>query len=138
MSRAALDLTKCKDVYRHGEITICMTWIDAGNDGSEPCMVIIPTRRMDKNKARPFVIPLSSLFKYDDPKYLAFVCSEIAMLLGLDGSRSAIRIGDLINNYMDELGQMPNRPEIDRYVAADAILTDLDGKTTEFAITDHH
>ena len=137
MGIPALDLTKCHKVYRHGDITVCMTWF---NDGEEidPCIVLVPTYRMGYGKCIPCVVALSALYKYDDARYLAQRSGEFAKTLDLDNSGGAMKVADVINNYLDELCNMPPRPEIDKYVAADAIVTDENGKEKVFEITDHN
>src|SRR5690606_10985945 len=68
MSGHILDLTKYAFVRRLGDITVYGTWVGPSVDESEPCLVLVPTHRI--NGCRPIVVALSAAYKYDDPRYL--------------------------------------------------------------------
>lgn len=133
--RPALDLTKCFKVFERGEFRVCLTWFSHSDTEDEPCMVILPAHRA---VIRPVVLALSSIYKYDDPRYLAAMSFKYAEVLGMSGSSSAIKIGEIINDYLDDLGKMPARPTFDAFVGADAIITHADGKQEHFEIMDNH
>lgn len=135
-AKPLLDLAKCHKIYRKGELVCFLTWANYDDDTTEPCMVLLPKNGIKHRLHKPCVVALSSIYKYDDGQYAARISAAFADALGLTDSKGAFKVFDLIDNYIDELGQMPPKPEHGQYVAADAILTDENGKKRVFEITE--
>ncbi len=74
------------------------------NDGQptrEPALGIFPVKM---GRVPIFAIPLSSAYKYTDPKYMMETCFKIAEMFNMHPDAFIVnRIADLIMNWMPEL-----------------------------------
>lgn len=135
----ALDLTKTHKKRVLGDITVWFTWFGEDPRESEPCMVLTPTMRTGVGRSSPGVVLLSNLWKYNEsPKFLLQTAMRFTQAMGMtDDIRNVHKVADIIYDHLDDLAMMPERPNEDRFVAADAVLTGEDGRSQEFEILDH-
>lgn len=140
MSTVALDLTKTHKHRLLGDIAVWFTWYNHGTtEQPEPCMVLTSANRTGVGRGKPCVVLLSNLWMYNEsPRFLLRTAMNFAQALGMtDDMMNVHKVADIIYDHLDDLAMMPERPTEDRYVAADAILTDENGRTQEFQILDH-
>jgi hypothetical protein len=138
-ARPNLDLTRYHFVRELGDIRLYGTWwYDAENDDDEPCLVLVPSRRVSHHVV-PCVILLSAAFLYDDPRYLAMRALTFAKALGFDDTEmaSAQKIGGIVHDHLLDLIKMPENPT-EAIVGATANVDFGDGRGTRTVeILDH-
>lgn len=130
-----LDLTQSHFSQQHGELTVFGTWF--GEDLRQ-CLAIIPTYR--RRGFFPAVIMLDDAYLWaietGSPFYVQQEAPKIARALGFDPTPSlCARIANTINDHLSDLLTMPPKPA-ERFVAADAIMIDANGKERHFEVKD--
>lgn len=129
--RVYLDLTKYHSVKTIKDIRMYFTWV--GEDDSEPAMVLMAAHR----KSRPCIIPLSDAYLYDDPEYLLQASMAFSEGLGFQDSMSkTYQIATAINDHIDDLVRMPDRPSFGSKVVAEARMMDNSGRVVETEVHD--
>jgi hypothetical protein len=133
----ALDLTRYRNVYRHGDITVYETWWMADRDGPQPCLALVPSHAR-ADQMVPCVVTLSDAWKWSeeigDPRYAVHACFEFAKALGLSTSKATniVRIRSMIVDHLGDLVSMPPIPQgmLRELITGEAKLTTHDdGKT---------
>ena len=138
MAGHVLDLTRHAFKRDIGDISVWGTWIGESHDDREPCLVLTARYRTGLGKSVPCCVALSSAYKYDNPRYLLQRAMQFTKALGMtDDMTNVHKVADAIINHLDDLVQMPNRPTDQKYVAADAVITDEHGREHSFEIVDH-
>lgn len=135
MTKPAIDLTRNHFVRPSGDLVAIGTWVfSEAQDDYEPCLVIVPRYRKDGFK--PCCVALSSVYKYDQPIYLAHASKLFARMLGMDDNMSTVhKIGELIHSNIGEIIKIPPSPT-QSIVVADASYT-INGKSHSAEIFDH-
>lgn len=134
-----LDLTQAHFERICGDITVFGTWFGAKR---VPALVLLPTARVGHDRVTPCVVPLQSSWLWaretGDPRHCARVSALFAESLGFNAHNAfmLMRITSLIQDHLGDLLTIPPKPS-QTYVAADAILTDENGKERHAEILDH-
>lgn len=139
MSGHILDLTKYAFVRRLGDITVYGTWVGPSVDESEPCLVLVPTHRINNRGSYiPAVIALSAAYKYDDPHYLLQAAIQYNRDLGFEDSASHVhKVASVIYDHLQDLIELPPRPVENVRVGAEAIITEESGRKHYAEILDY-
>lgn len=121
--------------HNHGDISVLATWVTTEDEGHEPCIVLYKTH----SRSTCCAIALSSAFKYDDPKYAALASKGICEDLGIEPTiQNVVRIGGLIDNYLEDLIQIPPRPKIGiKESLGEFVMTTENGQRIEKEIFKH-
>jgi hypothetical protein len=140
MSGHVLDLTRTHFTRQLGDVTVIGSWIGESLDESEPCLVLLPTyQRHSYERVKPCCIALSSAYLYDDPRYLLARSMEFNKALGFTDDMSHVhKVADVIYDHLQDLIEMPPRPVTQAYEAADAIITDANGRRKSAVIMDYN
>lgn len=141
----AIDLTRCHFKRTVGDIDVFGTWFfgDA-SAGPRPCLVLLPANRNSGRRPVPIVILVDQAWIWSeeigDPAESARRSLLYARLLGLNTADigEAFRVAGLIRDHLSDLISLPPIPQSERFVAADGISTDENGRTTELKIFDYH
>lgn len=132
--RPAIDLTRTHFQRSLGDLTITGTWLwNEDQETEEPCLVV--RSRYHVKGFKPFVVALSSAYKYNDPVYLAAIARELAITLGSDSIVTAHKVATLIADHLHDLLTMPPNPT-SKIVVADAVIT-TGGRSIAAEIVEH-
>lgn len=137
MTKPALDLTQTHFTQQHGDITVFGSWF---GDELRPCLVLIPTYRR-RGSFKPSVILIDDAYlwstEFGIPGYVMQQAPQIAFSLGFDVTpQLCARIANMVQDHMADLLQIPPKP-VELFVAADAIVTDENGRQRHTEILDH-
>jgi hypothetical protein len=132
--RPALDLTRYHARYRHGDLTVYLTWWLASDAGPRPCLVLIPTHAQSYERATPCIVPLPQAWIWSeigDGAYAARTAFAFAEALGLDPGNvnNVIRVRSIIVDHLGDLLSIPPMPNDMReaIVLGEAKVTDREG-----------
>lgn len=138
----ALDLTRCHFERRVQDMDVFGTWF-FGEDGPRPCIALLPANRGKGWRSFPVVIPVDDAWIWSpeigNPRESAQRSMRYARVLRLNTADLAepFRIAQIIAGLLPDLLTIPPFPASERVVAADAIVLDGDGRTTEREILDY-
>lgn len=139
-ARPDLDLRHYHVRREYGDILLFATWF--GQD-RRPALVLIPTAREGKDGVTPCVVPLASAYLWcadlaiGDIEHVVRNSKMFAQNLGFTPSLALCRrITLIVQDALGDLLTIPPKP-IERYVAADAIRTDADGREHYSEVHDH-
>lgn len=138
-ARHALDLTRVHARHTHGDITVFLAWY-GDTLKTEPAIVLVPTYRIGLPDVTPCVVTLSNAWRWSaeigDAAHCAQASMIFARLLGLgEGLFGPMRVTSAIQDHLGELVLMP--PDYrEKYVAADAVMRDRDGKERAVEVKD--
>lgn len=157
--RVQLDLNHTLAAYRHGPITVWMTWVRT-IERWEPCIALTRPNLFDLEggKAVPCVVPLNRAYAWvsglqakelqgqlpasllADLRDVMTTAAEWAFTLGLNGmkSKDVMKVLNAVDDHLSELISMPPRPAgLGETRVADMIVTDANsGKTWEMEVHD--
>lgn len=133
-----LDLSRRHFVHERGDLVIFGVWVPKRLPGeetaTEPALAIIPRYAPI---TRPIVIALSAAFKYDDAHYAARAAMTFCPVLGMEATpTNALKIANLINDFLSDLVSMPPQPT-EAIVVADAELRGSDGRNRSLELLEH-
>lgn len=139
MTGHVLDLTRQHFHRQLGDIAVIGTWLGASVDESEPCLVLVPSRRtLSYERTRPCCIALSSAYLYDDPSYLLQRSRQFNEALGFtDNMANVHKVATVIYDHLQDLIEMPPRPVERTFVGAEATITDSSGRKRTAEILDY-
>lgn len=108
--KRVLNLSRNHFVRAVGQLVVVGSWIwSEDQDAYEPCLAVMLRYRRTGNK--PFVIALSSAYKYDDPVYMAHVVKQLIENFGLTGEVAvAYDMATMIDDHLSDLISMPPNP----------------------------
>ena len=137
MTKPALDLNEYHFTRDLGELTLFGTWITIDEeDGPEPCLAIVRTHHMGRDRIKPCVVVLNDAWRYDDPKsghrHLLNTAVSFAKVLGYANNMTNVhKVADVIHSHLLDLIKMPPAPglgEENRSRGAEVTITDANGR----------
>jgi hypothetical protein len=126
--RLALDLSKVLRTWRHGDVTVHLTWTQ--HDKS-PALVLTPTGvTLSPETVTPCIVPLKMAYQWDEHTGDGAHCALTTMIfcanLGLEPEpRTLFRITDAIREHLGDLLTCPPMPtSLPQVTVAEAMIID--------------